>query len=252
MTNDTRVQLQSLANQHEFGLAYNASSQIRGISGMLLAGQVLSFLNNTVNAQGKMSSAKYGIQFGAYATLLSFFGLADLTTVNEMFYGIPGYASAMTFELYTNVMWTGNFPSTQDLRVRFLWHNGTNTSGDDLTPVAYPLFGTANDTMAWNDFYSHMSNISVITSADWCIACGNTTGTCAGVSASTASGPVSPAASAAAASTKSHSGMSNGVAGVIGAMVTLAVILGLEAALLGFGGFRLGKKNSSDYDFALK
>jgi len=238
---------------HEFGLAYNASSQIRTISGMLLAGQVLSFLNNTVNAQGKMSGAKYGVQFGAYATMLSFFGLADLIAVDEMFTGIPGYSSAMTFELYTNVEWTGMFPPTPELRVRFLWHNGTNTSGDDVTPVAFPLFGTPNTTMAWNDFYSHMSNISVITNTDWCIACGNTTGTCAGVSASTASGSVSPAASAAAASTASRGGMSNAVAGVIGAMVTLAVILGLEVVLLGLGGFRLSKKGSDEFsDFALK
>lgn len=219
---------------------------------MILAGQALSFLNNSILAQGSKAGAKYGVQFGAYATMLSFFGLANLTAADEMFYGIPGYASAMTFELYTTVNFTGSFPATSDLSVRFLWHNGTNGSGGDLTPVEYPMFGTGATSLSWTDFYDRMSNISVITNADWCVACGNTTGTCAGVSASSSSSSVSPAASTAAKST-SHGGISNAVAGVIGAMVTLAVILGLEALILGIGGFRVAKKSSGDFgEFALK
>lgn len=85
-------------------------------------------------------------------------------------------------------------------------------------------------------------NISLLTSADWCTACGNTTGTCAGVTAAQAS---SPAATSAAGNVEHSSGggLSNGVSGVIGAMVTLGVILGAEALLLLFGGLRLTKKN---------
>lgn len=243
VTNETFLQLQSLANTHEFNLAWNASSPIRGIQGMVLAGEILSFFNNSINAKGSYSSAKFAAQFGAYAQFQSFFGLTNLSAA-PMFDGVPGYASVMAFELFTNASYNGSFPSTQDLQVRMLWHNGSayGTPATDLTPQSFPLFGQSSDSLYWDDFYNRMMNISVITNADWCIACGNTTGSCAGVSADSASSPAATSAPGNSAKS-SGGGLSSGVSGVIGAMVTLGVILGAEALILLLGGLRLVKKN---------
>lgn len=83
-----------------------------------------------------------------------------------------------------------------------------------------------------------MNKFAIGDQTSWCKACGNTDGTCATTSTSTSSSGSSSSSS----SDNGGSGMSLAVAGVIGAMVTLAVILGLEGLVLLFGGFRIAKK----------
>ncbi len=46
----TILELQVLANIHEWGLAYNSSDTIRAISGAVLAGQIVQSLNTTLQA----------------------------------------------------------------------------------------------------------------------------------------------------------------------------------------------------------
>jgi hypothetical protein len=59
----------------------------------------------------------------------SFFGLADLISVDDNFYGIPDYASRLTWELVTNAtMSSGSWPSEGGISVRFLFHNGTTSN----------------------------------------------------------------------------------------------------------------------------
>jgi len=239
ITPDVFLQLGNLANIHEFNLAYNASSPIRAISGMVLAGQISSFLNSTIAAAGKATGPKFAVQFGAYGTITSLFGLTNMTVVDPMFYGIPGYASALTFELFTDSNYTGAFPAVNDLQVRLLWHNGSTTTGDDLTPEVYPMFGQSETSLAWTDFSNRMAGISVGSNAEWCVACGNTTGTCAGTAASTEAGSDNTTDSNAGGSR-----MSNVVAGVIGAMITLGVIFGAEALILLVGGWRMIRKRT--------
>jgi hypothetical protein len=237
LTNDTLFQIRTLADTHEFGLAYNASEpgDARAMPGMQLAGEILKFLNNTINTNG---TSKMGIQFGAYASFLSYFGLANLTMANTDFYGVPDYASAMIFELFANGTQSG-FPAASDLQVRFLFHNGTTSNISE--PVVYPLFGGLDTSIPWTTFQSKMNSFAVSTTQDWCMKCGNTTGTCAAYVSGSGSNTSSGSASA---SGKSSGGISKAVAGVIGAMVTLAVILGLEALIMAVGGFRLvNKKN---------
>lgn len=200
--------------------------------GMQLAGEVLKFLNNTIKTNG---TSKMGIQFGAYASFLSYFGLANLTMASGNFYGVPDYASSMVFELFANGIQSG-FPAASDLRVRFLFHNGTASNSSE--PTVYPLFGGSETSIPWTTFNAKMNSIAVSTTEQWCHACGNTTGTCAGY----ASGSSSTGSSSGSDSNKSSGGISKAVAGVIGAMVTLAVILGLEALVMLVGGFRLVNK----------
>jgi len=151
------------------------------------------------------------------------------------FNGIPDYASTMVFELVTNTSVTPtSYPSPNDVSVRFLFHNGTasNTSA----PQAYPLFGQSSTALSWADFSAGLSKFAIGSQSAWCSACGNSTGVCASNSASTA--PDSKDCS------KKHSSgeISKPVAGVIGAMVTLAIVLGVEGLIMLIGGLRVASK----------
>lgn len=188
-------------------------------------------LNTTITGK---SASQVGIQFGAYAAFLSFFGLAQLPAVSVNFTGIVDYASSMTFELVTNATVSNtSYPSSSDISVRFLFSNGT-ASQNPLT--AYPLFGQQDTVIPWNTFVTEMNKFAIGDQTSWCNACGNSTGVCAATATSTGS----PSAQSTVGS--SSGGVSKAVAGVIGAMVTLAVILGVEGLVLLATGLRLVSK----------
>lgn len=229
------TQLRGLANAHEWGLAYNSSDDARAIAGKTLAAEIVQFLNGTITGKGKQ---KIGIQFGAYATFMSLFGLADLPAVNPDFRGVVDYASVMTFELFTNSsveVSSAAYPAVDEIYVRFLFHNGTTNATSE--PIAYPLFGTGQEVISWNDFTKNMNEFAVGSTEQWCQACGNTGGVCAAYEPNgEASGSSSNGDS------KRGNGLSPAVNGVIGAMVTLAVVLGLEALVMAVAGLRVVSK----------
>ena len=237
LTPELFLQLKTLADKHEFNLAYNESEPIRAITGSIIANEVVEALNETITGKG---NSKLNIQFGAYAGMLSFFGLANLTAVNTDFYGVPDYASTLTWELVTNATVSDSeFPSQDQIGVRFLFHNGT-ASGSD-TPIEYPLFGQSISPLPWSDFVAGMSKFSIKSQTEWCHACGNSTGVCSSV-ALNGSGD-SPSDSSINSDGSSQSGgISKAVAGVIGAMVTLAVLLLAGLLIVLVGGFRLVSK----------
>lgn len=202
---------------------------MRAVAGMQFAGEVLSYMNSIISSNG---TKKFGIQFGAYATFMSFFGLVDLPAANSDFMGVVDYASSMTFELFTDADASTGFPAADDLQIRFLFHNGTATNSS--APVAYPLFGGERDTVSWNDFQNNLNKFAISTTEEWCNKCGNSTGTCAAYA--------SAAPSTAAQGKSSGGGISPAVGGVIGAFVTLAVVLGTLAAVMLIGGFTLVSK----------
>ncbi|KAK7524352.1 histidine phosphatase superfamily [Phyllosticta citriasiana] len=239
LTNETLFQLRTLADKHEWGLAYNASDDLRAMAGMQLAGEIVSYLDRTITGKG---ASKFGIQFGAYATFMSFFGLAQLPAANSDFRAVVDYASSMVFELFTpsDDVSSSDFPSSEDLYVRFLFHNGTATNASE--PLAYPLFGRSNTTISWSDFKTEMNKFAVSTTEQWCTKCGNTTGTCAAYADSSSSGS---SGASSKSSTGGGNGISTAVGGVIGAMVTLAVVLGLEALIMLVAGLRLVRKPSA-------
>ncbi|KAI1336426.1 histidine acid phosphatase-like protein [Xylariaceae sp. FL0016] len=238
LTDDTLQQLQDLANLHEWNLAYNSSDTIRAIAGSTLAAQILQQLNATLTGKSKQP---LGIQFGAYASFMSFFGLAQLQGVSPDFEGVVDYASTMTFELVTNATVGADdpYPAADDVSVRFLFANGTAAEN---APAAYPLFGRSETLLPWSTFASEMGKFAIGDTADWCTACGNSTGKCAGYGASSSSGSGSGAGSGDGSS--SSSGISLPVAGVIGALVTLVVVLGIEALVYALAGLRLVKKST--------
>ncbi|KAJ4302876.1 hypothetical protein N0V90_001767 [Kalmusia sp. IMI 367209] len=237
LTNDTLFQIRTLADTHEYGLAYNASDNMRAISGMQLAGEIIKYMNTTIKSGQSGSSAnKFGIQFGAYATFLSFFGLADLPKADSNFYGVPDYASSMVFELFTDADTSNGFPKTDDLQVRFLFHNGTSSNSSE--PKVYPLFGGSDNAISWNDFNTNLNKFAVSNTEQWCTKCGNTTGKCA---------PYAPGSDDPSTTENNNNGgshMSAAIGGVIGAFVTLAVVLGGLAAFMLLGGYRLASKKA--------
>lgn len=223
LTDEVYHQLISLAGSHEYHLAYNSSDKVRAIDGAVLAGEIMSALNNTITTKGK---SKLNLGFGSYGTIFSLFGLLQMPATSVNFTGIPDYASSMVFELVTNAPGT-DFPTdTSDLSVRFMFHNGTITGTSE--PTTYPMYGQSNELLSWNEFVSKTSEVAVLNDDDWCTLCGNTDGKCA---------------SSASTSSTSSTGMSRAVAGVVGAIVTLAVILGLQALFFLVGGFRIAKRN---------
>ncbi|EUC40683.1 hypothetical protein COCMIDRAFT_108158 [Bipolaris oryzae ATCC 44560] len=230
LTNSTLHQLTALANAHEWGLAYNASDNMRAVAGMQLAGEILSYMANVIRTSG---SSKLGIQFGAYATFLSFFGLADLPSVNEDFTGVVDYASSMAFELFTTADASSGFPAENDLQVRFLFHNGTASNASE--PSVYPLFGGNADAVSWTEFKEKLSAFAITSTEQWCGKCGNTGGSCAAFAAKSAGEAKKEGGSSA---------LSPEIGGVIGAFVTLAVVLGSLATLMLLGGFRIVSKKA--------
>jgi acid phosphatase len=225
-----------LANIEQYNLAYNTSEPIRAIAGSNLAAEMLMGLNETVTSKGEV---KLHVEFGSYGTFLSYFGLAQLPAADVDFTGIPDYASSMVWELVTNST-SDSFPETSDISVRFSFHNGTLTSESALTE--FRLYGQSSAAIPWSKFVEQTKEIAVMTTEQFCEVCGNTDGQCASSSSSSSSD--SNTASADAAS-KGDGGVSKPVAGVIGAMVTLAVILGLQAAFFLLGGFRITKKGAA-------
>lgn len=235
LSNSKMHELLVLANTHEYNLAYNASSHIRAVAGMTLAGQVLAALNSTITSGG---SSKLNIQFGSYATFLSYFGLASLPNENPNFYGMPVYSSSMVWELVTNAPASAGWPSESDINVRFWFHNGTSIEGSTQLQQ-YPLFGQPNMDIPWTEFVAKTQPIAITSQQQWCQVCGNTTGICA----PSAAGP--PSSDNPNPSSSSR-GMSLGDAGVIGAMVTLGVLGLLIAIVMFVFKLRLVKKGTGE------
>ena len=237
LTPDALHQLQTRADQHEWGLAYNATDSIRGIAGAVLAAQAVQFLNSTVATLSRAGGPKMGIQFGAYGTFMAFFGHAQLPAASADFRGIVDYASSFALELVTNS--TASPPAASDLSVRFLFSNGSAAAAPQGL-VAYPLFGQADTLLPWSRFVDEMNKFAIGDTADWCRACGNTTGICASADAAGSS-----STSGSGSGGNSGSGVSTPVAGVIGALVTLVVILGLEGLVMAVAGLRVVKKGGA-------
>ncbi|KAK2606140.1 hypothetical protein QQS21_003423 [Conoideocrella luteorostrata] len=236
ITNDTFSRLYNLASIHEWNLAYNASEPVRAIAGSVLAGQIIDSLQAIID--GAKGASKFNVQFGAYGTFMAFFGLAQLPKASPDFYGICDYASSMTFELYTTS--TAAKPAAADINVRFLFANGTAAASTGGVKQ-FPLFGQDKTSLSWNDFKSGMSKFAIADTKHYCDLCGSTSGTCASNS-TTSKGDGNGASTQ--SNNDSGNGVSKPVAGVIGALVTLVVILGLQAAVMLLGGLRLVKKST--------
>lgn len=228
---DKLEQLRYYSDASEFARNFNKTMPDRAIGGMTFLGGLLHQLDQTVTSMGQQKMALF---FGSYMTFYAFFGLTNLTDYSPDFRGCPNYASSIAFELYTETNMT-TFPSnTNDLRVRFLFKNGT-----DGTLTQLPLFGRKETTLPWTDFRSELVARSIQTASVWCARCNTTAGFCSqrGIAPNStfASSTTTPSCEAKPKLTLAQ-------AGAIGAMVTLAITA--LAAACGFFFVRRGKRTA--------
>lgn len=206
LTTEKLNRLRYYADAHEYASNFNASQPKRAIGGMTLAGGILRQLNQTISGQGKL---KFSLLAGSYDTFLSFFGITNLTSLNPDFTGLPNYASSMALELFTPET-TDTFPSSQsELRVRFLFRNGTE-AGAEMT--AFPLFGREEQSVGYEEFVDIMGKRAIRSPATWCQVCESEEGFCS-------------QKEIASTGQDSSQELTLVEAGVIGAMTTLGVCL---------------------------
>ena len=166
--------------------------------------------------------------------MISLMSLLLMDVHDNNFRAIPPYASAMVFELFSTGL-NETFPENEDdLWVNFYYHNGTTDFNGQL--IAFPMFnhGPSNTNMKWSDFQLMFSTIMMNTIVDWCTTCNSPALFCTGVDSDmiVVTNPKSQT------SDKGHA-VSPAVAGVIGAVVTLAVAGLLFALAMLAGGIRL-------------
>lgn len=254
----------------------NSGNPITTVAGAGLATQVLSTLSSNINSFGELY--KLNVLFTDYAPFMSFFALAGLNSdESSPFRGLPEFGSYAAFELfapssaslsnltstYTGVELT--YPSLSELHVRFVFKNGSGTDA----PVPFPLFGTGQTDMSWNDFSDAMGKISFGSPKDWCSMCDAWTSSvfCLAFNATAWSGLFGELDG----NPSAHGGISAPVAGVIGALVALAfvAVTAILASFIGgvglarrraplwahskssLGGFKGGDKMASDADLTI-
>jgi hypothetical protein len=247
--NDTLALLEATALELETALTSphpdnnknDETDVIYTVGGRTLADRVEYQLRDVAESNGEAS--KLTVMFGTHMPMMSFFHIADLksgdNSTSSPFSKLPNPGSAMIFELIgNNAEERTALPSIEDLRVRFLYRDSAD---EDAEFKAASLFGSsgAEQGLPWTDFSRSMLNIGVDPyawcdvcqplGADWCDATRG--GSFSGDSGDSGSNSMSPA-----------------VAGVIGAMVTLAVTALLGLALFLICGFRLrrSEKDSSN------
>ncbi|KXT05580.1 hypothetical protein AC578_3703 [Pseudocercospora eumusae] len=157
--NEARV----LANAWEFNHNYNASQPDRMIGGESLAGGILRQIDSVV---AEKAATKFSLMTGSYDTFLAFFGLLGLPALDSDFEGLPNYAASIAFELFSEA--DGAEFAEGDLRVRFLFRNGTE-GGEELR--AWPLFGTGQQDLRYEEFAERLGEKAITTVGEWCARC---------------------------------------------------------------------------------
>ncbi|KAF2447619.1 phosphoglycerate mutase-like protein [Karstenula rhodostoma CBS 690.94] len=228
-----------LANQDAWYRYGNVSSDTdstnanRAIAGKTLAGLITKRFERIINNEGNTTngmSQPLNLLFGEYDAMLSLLSVleADYYQSGSIREEIPEFASALIFDLFTR----GNDTADVDnLRVRFSFHNGTQ-GYQDSAPQSYSIFRNGPDkaVITWREFSAGMSRVAIRQSRDWCARCSSQSVFCPTLDDTTTSFT---------AAEHPHAKISPVVAGVIGAIVTLAVAALLFGAAMLLGGIRL-------------
>lgn len=234
---------------------------IRAIGGRMLAGKIVERMKLNMASNG--TTNKLNLMFGSYEPFIAFFALSGLVNGpnSANFQPLPNHGAAMIFELFS---FGGNesvYPTTSNLWVRFLYRN-SSVEGTPFIP--YPLFGNGNSQafMKFTDFASAMQAIAVDGIAAWCNVCDSINLFCSALDGNAGGSSDVPTTSG-----PKDGSINPVIAGVIGAVVTVAVVglLLLAAMLLGIvrfsaagkdgrnstlGGFKGAEKMASDTDLA--
>lgn len=136
----------------------------------------------------------------------------------------------MIFELFSEGDDTSTFPDVDDLWVRFLYRNSTD---EGVSLYEYPMFGLGNSEtrIKYQDFVSSIRKFSIDDVPSWCKTCGSVNIFC-----STSRQTTSPSSTS---DKGKNLDLSPAVAGVVGAVMTIAVVAVGAVSLAVFGGFRV-------------
>ena len=227
LTSDTLAQARYLADSWAWSLYGNYSADIRTMGGQTLIAFVLDMFANSIYTLG--GEYKLTNLFTSYEPMVSLFSVLGLDNLSDTFRGLPNLASSISFELYTNnsvsipdPVPSNWYPNQDDLFVRFLFRNGTTTttglSAGGLN--VWPIFGNNQnqESMPFKQWASAVENVMMLDVGNWCTACQATSVFCAAATNGTI-GILSPVSTD---SSSSHQ-VSPVIAGVIGALVALAV-----------------------------
>ena len=224
VSDDDFFQLRVLADSSEFGKNFDPEHPEHSVGARTFLAGILAQLNETVATEAKL---KFSLLAGSYSTMLAFFGVTDLYKTSDDFQGLPDYASTFSFELFTEGD-DDEFPSnTDDLRVRFLFKNGTT---GDLK--SFRLFGAKEDSFAWPEFFNEMREADISSPEEWCGVCGDVNTFCAAYTGASATGAKGL-----------KEGMSSEMKGGI-AMIVIGGVLTVAASLFFVLGMR--KRRTAD------
>lgn len=170
--------------------------------------------------------------------MISLLSLIMADDHDSNFRSLPPFASSIVFELFSTGA-NASFPaSTDDLWVRFYFHNGTDFSANQM--IAFPIFGNgpSRTDMPWAEFQNAFEGIQMETLTQWCTSCDSPSLFCWGVGEQSNVSVVIPGSEGGS----KQGSVSPVVAGVIGAVVTLAVAALLFALAMLLGGVRLHRR----------
>lgn len=221
------------------------------MAGRTLASKILEQFSHNIASLG--STDKLTLLFGTFEPFLAFFALSDLATGPSAtrFTSLPLHGSIMAFELFSYTsppINTNNsipFPDIADLKVRFLYRNGT---ADDEALIEYTLFNRGNSEadMSWTDFVEAMGQFSLNDLVDWCTECNTASLFCQALETQSTN-----SSSALIGDSNSSGGISPAIGGVIGATVTIFLLIVAAAALMLLG-FRLQQRKEKNASASAK
>ncbi|KAF6767142.1 Histidine phosphatase superfamily, clade-2 [Kalmanozyma brasiliensis GHG001] len=206
------------AEYHEAGLFGQASPESLGsIAGRGMLNPLTEAINRVANSSDPLKVSVLAASYKPFFSLFSLFQMPELQGK------LVDYASAMVFEV------------RQDKSMQIFFRNG---SYGDL--AQYKILDS--DSLPVQTFFDHYNPIKLETVADWCNACGETEARgCAALNALNGTGSGNKYADV--TSTTGKHQVSPVTAGLIGAMVSLALAAVIAVAL----GFTIKKRSKSRY-----
>lgn len=219
VTPDQLAQARYWANYHESGSFTDGNPQnIGNIAGQTMLPGLLSDIEQIANATNPLKIAYTAISYKPFLSLFSMWQSGE-----DLSSSIVDYASTLVIEVHT------------DNTLNFVFRNGTQ---GNFEPIQ--VLGSLQN-LPMNTFMTEMEKYQLPTLAAWCDACSTTEER--GCSTLAALNGTGGAGYASIDSTIGRHRVSPVVAGVIGAMVTLAVVV--IALLLAFMGKSILDKTKS-------
>lgn len=248
-------------NGYPFRGGPSSGKSIQTIAGQSLVTEIAYLLLTNLQSQGV--EGKLNLLFGSFDPIIAFFVLTGSTELNKELSNIPDPGSSLVLEMFSNNRSNDrDYPGVNDLYVRLLFRNGTGLLSSLVT---YPLFGGGDTlSLSLSDFSTKVQNVSTYSPEnwlqDWCSMCQSNLIFCAAYSTLKAGENDDFSLNYSA----TNGAMKPAIAGVIGAIVALAVASIVFALLMlvgglrlhrakpnqrsELGGFKAGKKLPSDQD----